>query len=219
MSEYVVWQVLDHFRQGRIYREQQRNRIWREPQQPAACDLTVGVMGLGVLGSDSALKLKGLGFNVAGWSRRPKNLEGISTYSGLEQLPQFIGQSDIIVVLLPLTAETSGILNADLFRHLKDKTPIGGPVLINAGRGLLQVEADILEALETGRLMAASLDVFETEPLPRDSALWSHPRVFVTPHCAANSDPARLAPIMVRQMDGFDAGLPLTNLVDRQAGY
>ncbi len=219
MSEYVVWQVLDHMRQGRIYREQQQKKIWREPFQPAACDLTVGIMGLGVLGTDAGRKLAALGFNVIGWSRNEKHVDGIASYHGEEQLPVFVGVSDILVVLLPLTPATHGIINAKLLGNLKKSTPIGGPVLVNAGRGQLQNEADILAALNSGTLMAASLDVFETEPLPRDSSLWTHPRVTVTPHAAATSDPARLAPIMVRQMDEYDAGLPLTNLVDRDAGY
>jgi glyoxylate/hydroxypyruvate reductase A len=219
MSEYVVWQVLDHLRMGRIYREQQGRKIWREPAQPAAGDLTVGFMGLGVLGTDAARKLAMMGFRVAGWSRRARNVEGIATYHGMDALPEFLTACDIVVVLLPLTPDTRGIINRDLLRHMKKKTPIGGSVLINAGRGQLQVERDILEALDNGTLMAASLDVFETEPLPRSSPLWSHPRVFVTPHAAATSDPSRLAPEMVRQMDNFDLGLPLEHLVDRAAGY
>lgn len=219
MSEYVVWQVLDHLRQGRIYREQQQKKIWREPYQPAASDVTVGIMGLGVLGTDAARKLAAMGFNVAGWSRREKHVEGVSSFHGERQLPAFVSACDILVVLLPLTPATRGIVNGELLSNLKRATPIGGPVLINAGRGQLQVEADILAALDSGALMAASLDVFEIEPLPRDSRLWEHPRVTVTPHAAATSDPGKLAPLMVRQMDDFDAGLPLTNLVDRDAGY
>jgi glyoxylate/hydroxypyruvate reductase A len=204
---------------GRIYRDQQGRKIWREPAQPAAADLTVGIMGLGVLGTDAALKLAMMGFRVAGWGRRARTVEGIATYNGLDALPAFLSACDIVVVLLPLTPDTRGIINRGFLDHMKKKTPIGGSVLINAGRGQLQVEADILEALENGTLMAASLDVFETEPLPRSSPLWNHPRVFVTPHAAATSDPSRLAPEMVRQMDNFDRGLPLEHLVDRSAGY
>ena len=219
MSEYVVWQVLDHLRQGWIYRDQQARKIWREPWQPAASDLTIGIMGLGVLGSDAGKKLKALGFNVTGWSRRGKHVDGIAGFHGAAQLPAFVGGCDMLVVLLPLTPATRGIISKDLLGHLKPATPIGGAVLINAGRGGLQVDADIMRALESGALMAASLDVFEIEPLPRDSGLWSHPRVTITPHAAATSDPARLVPIMVRQMDEFDAGMPLENLVDRATQY
>lgn len=219
MTEYVVWQVLDHLRQGWVYRDQQARRIWREPYQPAAADVTVGIMGLGVLGTDAGRKLANLGFKVCGWSRSPKQVDGIACHHGEAQLPAFMAMSDIVVCLLPLTPQTRGIINRELLAMMKRKTPLGGPVLINAGRGQLQVEADILAALADGALMAASLDVFETEPLPRSSPLWDHPRVTVTPHAAATSDPSRLAPIMVRQMNDFDAGRPLDNLVDRNAGY
>jgi glyoxylate/hydroxypyruvate reductase A len=219
MSEYVVWQVLDHLRQGRLYREQQQKRLWREATQPAAGDLTVGIMGLGVLGTDAAMKLRMMGFAVAGWSRGAKQVDGVTCFAGMETLPEFLGSSDIVVVLLPLTEQTTGILNRQTLSMMKRETPLGGPVLINAGRGKLQVEADILDALEGGSLMAASLDVFETEPLPADSPLWNHARVTVTPHAAAATDPRRLVRPMVRQMDNFERGLPLENLVDRKAGY
>ncbi|GIL01227.1 MAG: glyoxylate/hydroxypyruvate reductase A [Alphaproteobacteria bacterium] len=219
MSEYVVWQVLDHLRQGRLYRAWQARRQWREAPQPAAGDVTVGIMGLGALGTDAAGKLAMLGFRLAGWSRRPKHLAGIACHSGEDGLAPFLGTSDILVVLLPLTAQTRGIINRRTLALMKRETPLGGPVLINAGRGGLQVEADIVEALDNGALMAASLDVFETEPLPATSPLWDHPAVTVTPHAAATSDPRRLVPIMARQMDDFEAGRPLANLVDRKAGY
>jgi len=219
MSEYVVWQVLDHMRQGRIYREMQARSEWRELNQPAASAITVGIMGLGVLGQDAAFKLNTLGFNLAGWSRNPKEIEGVTCHHGQSGLDAFLAQSDIAVVLLPHTAETEGIIDHALIQRMKRNTPLGGPVLINAGRGKLQVEADILRALDEGLLMAASLDVFETEPLPKESPLWKHARVFVTPHAAANSDPDSLIPLMVQQMLDFEAGQPLSNLVDRKTGY
>lgn len=219
MSEYVVWQVLDQFRQGRLYRAQQAEKAWRELPQPAASQVTVGIMGLGALGGDAAAKLAALGFRVAGWSRSRKRIEGVECFAGEEALGAFLGASDIVVVLLPLTQETRGIINRRTLALMKRETPLGGPVLINAGRGGLQVEADIVEALDNGALMAASLDVFETEPLPATSPLWDHPAVTVTPHAAATSDPRRLVPIMARQMDDFEAGRPLANLVDRKAGY
>ncbi|MCG6858745.1 MAG: glyoxylate/hydroxypyruvate reductase A [Salaquimonas sp.] len=224
MSEYVVWQVLDHLRQGRLYRELQMNHSWREAPQPAAADITVGIMGLGVLGTDAAEKLRQLGFRITGWSRSPKQVNGVACYAGTGELAGFLGASDIVVVLLPLTPDTKGIIERDMLEKMKPETPFGGPVLINAGRGGLQVEADILEALdkkpgEKGALMAASLDVFETEPLPASSPLWDHPRITVTPHVAATSDPRHLVPQIVRQMADFEAGKPLENLVDRKAGY
>lgn len=219
MGEYVVWQVLDHFRQGATYRAQQAARIWKSLPQMAAGDITVGIMGLGVLGTDAAGKLAAIGFRIAGWSRTSKDEPGIACYHGEAGLDDFLAVTDILVVLLPLTGATKGILNTGLLAKLKKSTPLGGPVLINAGRGGLQVEADILKALDNGTLMAATLDVFGTEPLPRDSPFWSHPRVTVTPHDAAASDPHALVPQVLRQMDNLEKGAPVTGLVDRKAGY
>ncbi|MCE7030745.1 2-hydroxyacid dehydrogenase [Jiella avicenniae] len=219
MSEFVVWRVLDHFRRGRAYRQQQTQKIWHERMQPAAREITVGIMGLGVLGLDAAEKLKVLGFDVAGWSRSEKRVAGIETFAGEAGLGPFLAASDILVVLLPLTADTRGIIDAALLSRMKRETPLGGPVLINAGRGGLQHETAILAALDEGRLMEASLDVFTVEPLPAESRLWSHPKVFVTPHAAAASDPDALAPIVMRQIAAHERGEPLENVVDRQAGY
>ncbi|TCD16432.1 2-hydroxyacid dehydrogenase [Oricola cellulosilytica] len=220
MSEYVVWQVLDHHRKGPLYREQQSKTIWHEVRmQPAAKEVSVGILGLGTLGRDAANKLRMLGFKVAGWSRTPKQMEGVQTYAGRSGLDEFLAVSDVVVCLLPLTQETHGILSASFFEKMKRHGALGAPVLINAGRGGLQVETDIIEALDAGRLGAVTLDVFQTEPLPADSSLWRHPNITITPHCAATSDPRALVPPMVAQMDAHDAGKPLVNLVDREAGY
>jgi glyoxylate/hydroxypyruvate reductase len=220
MSEYVAWRVLDHFRRGMTYRRQQARAIWNERPQPVARDVTVGIMGLGVLGQDAARKLSALGFRIAGWSRTAKEVAGIATFAGDDGLGPFLAETDVLVVLLPATAETRGILSSALFARCKRRTPLGeAPVLVNAGRGSLQREADILRALDEGRLSEASLDVFEEEPLPASSALWRHPRVFVTPHAAAVSEPEALVPPMLRQMDAFERGEPLRHLVDREAGY
>ncbi|NDW02942.1 2-hydroxyacid dehydrogenase [Jiella pacifica] len=219
MSEFVVWRVLDHFRRGRAYRQQQAQKIWHERMQPAAREITVGIMGLGVLGLDAAAKLKVLGFEVAGWSRSEKTAPDVRTFAGDAGLGPFLAASDILVVLLPLTAGTRGIIDATLLSRMKRETPLGGPVLINAGRGGLQDETAILAALDEDRLMEASLDVFTVEPLPAESRLWSHPKVFVTPHAAALSDPDSLAPIIMRQIAAHERGEPLENVVDRRAGY
>mgnify|MGYP000182785300 CR=1 FL=1 len=220
MSEYVVWQVLDHHRKGPLYRDQQAQKIWHEDlMQPAAPEVTVGILGYGNLGRDAAKKLQALGFRVIGWSRTEKREPDVETFAGDAGLTGFLAQADIVVCLLPLTPATRGILSAPFFEKMKARGPLGAPVLINAGRGGLQVEADILAALAEKRLGAASLDVFETEPLPADSPLWTHPRVTITPHAAATSVPQALIPPMVAQMDAHDRGEPLTNLVDRNAGY
>jgi glyoxylate/hydroxypyruvate reductase len=219
MVEYVTWRVLDHHRQGATYRAQQVEKIWHEPPQPAAQDTSVGIMGLGQLGRACAKALSNLGFSVNGWSRTAREMEGVATYHGDEGLTAFLGASDILVVLLPLTPATRGIVDYDLLAKLRRDNAIGGAVLINAGRGALQNEAGILRALDERVLKEASLDVFQTEPLPKDSPLWSHPRVFVTPHAAATSDANHLVPLMLEQMARLERGEPLENLVDRAAGY
>lgn len=220
MSEYVVWQVLDHQRLGPKYRAQQDARIWEEDrEQCAAGDITVGIMGIGELGMDAAHKLRCLGFNVSGWSRTPKQAEGITCYVGPEGLGEFLASADIFVVLLPLTPDTSNILDKAMFARMTKRGPLGAPVLINAGRGGLQNEADILSALDQGLLSAVSLDVFHEEPLPPESPFWGHPKVMLTPHAAAASVPSSLIAPMVAQMDAYDRGESLINLVDRKAGY
>ncbi|MCV3239845.1 2-hydroxyacid dehydrogenase [Mesorhizobium sp. ZC-5] len=219
MTEYVVWRVLDHHRQGALYRAQQARKVWHEPQQRVAHDISVGIMGLGQLGRAAANALLGLGFCVNGWTRRETRVEGVSTFHGEAGLIPFLNATDILVVLLPLTPDTQGIVSYDLLRELRRRNGLGGAVLINAGRGKLQRDADILRALDDGTLKEASLDVFETEPLPETSPLWNHPKVFVTPHAAATSDPAHLVKPMLDQMSAFERGEPLLNLVDRAAGY
>ncbi|MER8370577.1 glyoxylate/hydroxypyruvate reductase A [Mesorhizobium sp. M0306] len=219
MTEYVVWRVLDHHRQGMLYRAQQQKKIWHEPQQRPASDISVGIMGLGTLGRAAASVLLSLGFPVNGWSRSDRPMQGVSTYAGEAGLIPFLNATDILVVLLPLTPQTHGIINYGVLKELRKRNGLGGSVLINAGRGRLQKDADILRALDDGTLKEASLDVFEVEPLPKTSPLWSHPKVFVTPHAAATSDPVHLAPIMLRQMDAFERGEALENVVDRDAGY
>ncbi|MCA0054808.1 MULTISPECIES: glyoxylate/hydroxypyruvate reductase A [unclassified Mesorhizobium] len=219
MTEYVVWRVLDHHRQGLLYRSQQPKKIWREPAQRTAEDISVGIMGLGSLGRAAASALLSLGFAVNGWSRTDRPMEGVATYCGEAGLIPFLNATDILVVLLPLTPDTKGIINYGVLKELRKRNGLGGSVLINAGRGRLQKDADIVRALDDCTLKEASLDVFEVEPLPKTSPLWAHPKVFVTPHAAATSDPVHLAPIMLRQMDAFERGEKLENLVDRKAGY
>ncbi len=130
-----------------------------------------------------------------------------------------LGLTDMLVVLLPLTEATCGILNASLLAQLNQTGPLGGPILINAGRGGLQVEADVLAALDSGALHGVSLDVFEREPLPEDSRLWSHPAVYVSPHNAAISSPKAIAALVARQIEACERGEPLDHVVDRRRGY
>jgi glyoxylate/hydroxypyruvate reductase len=222
MVEYVLLNVLYHHRRMAEYRELQGRCAWKYLPEPAAADVRVGIMGLGVLGSASAGALKSLGYQLRGWSRTPKAHDGIACYSGTVELDAFLAETDILVVLLPLTPDTQGIVDRSLFRQLsrRGRSPLlPGPVLINAGRGGLQKDADILAALEAGELYAASLDVFETEPLSAGSPLWTHSRVVVTPHNAAESAPAAIARYALRQMLAQQQGRKLENLVHRARGY
>jgi glyoxylate/hydroxypyruvate reductase A len=219
MTEYVALHVLMHHRRQRRYDAQQRQRIWHEHAQAPASEVAVGVMGLGVLGSDAASVLQRLGFRVAGWSRTPKAVPHVETFHGADGLDPFLRRTEILVCLLPATPLTAGILRLELFRTLKRDGAAGGAFLINAGRGVLQNDDDILAALEEGSLAGATLDVFPAEPLPATSPLWSHPAVTVTPHNAAASDPGALVANILRQIDRCEAGLPLEHVIDRAAGY
>lgn len=218
MSEWIAMQCLLHLRQHVAYERQRAKKLWAPLAQPEASDLTVGIMGMGVLGTDAARKLRTLGFNVIGWSKSRKSIEGIETFEGPE-LDAFLGRTDILVGLLPLTAETKGIFNAALFSKLRRGGALGAPVFINAGRGGSQVEADIIAALGKGVLKGASLDVFETEPLPSSSPLWTMDNVLMTPHSAADSDVRALFAHVERQIERFESGQPLEHLVSRQSGY
>jgi glyoxylate/hydroxypyruvate reductase A len=219
VTEYVVLHVLMHHRRQRRYDEQQRQRQWRVLDQPAAGEINVGIMGLGAIGSHAATVLAGLGFRIAGWSRTPKSLAGVETFHGAGGLDVFLARTEILVCLLPQTSETVGLLNAQLFCKLKRDGAAGGAYLINAARGPLQIDADIVAALENGMLAGATLDVFPQEPLPAQSPLWMHPLVTITPHNAGDISPRVFAPIVIEQIQRFERGLPLDNLIDRHRGY
>ena len=220
MSEWVVMHALIHLRQFRRYERQQRERVWEDDaRQPKASDVNVGVLGLGVLGMDAAMKLKAVGFAVAGWSATPKSAPGVEAFHGADGLKAMLGRTDMLIALLPLTRKTRGILDARLFARLRQDGRLGGPVVINAGRGGLQIEADILAALDAGVLKGASLDVFEREPLPPKSRLWTHPAVYVSPHNSAISSPDAIVATIARQIEAFERGEPLRDLADRARGY
>ncbi|MBB4009637.1 2-hydroxyacid dehydrogenase [Allorhizobium taibaishanense] len=219
MSEWVVLQCLYHLRHMTTYQQQQRDKQWHElALQPEARDVTVGVMGLGVLGQDAVRKLKIMGFNVIGWSRRSKQVDGVETFDE-DHIDQFLAQTDILVGLLPLTPETRGLFDSSLFSRLRQGGALGKPVFLNAGRGGSQVEADVITALQKGVLGGASLDVFEKEPLGTDSPLWTMENVVITPHSAAASDVRALFAHVEKQIARFEAGEPLQHVVDRRSGY
>ena len=218
MSEWVVLQCLSHLRQVHRYAAQQKARIWRELPQPEASEVTVGLMGLGVLGQDAAAKLRMMGFRVIGWSRTRKAIDGIESFdaSGLDD---FLARTDILVGLLPLTAETTRLYDASLFARLRQNGPLGRPVFINAGRGKSQAEDDIVAALRSGLLGGASLDVFSVEPFDPASPLWDMENVIITPHAAAASDEKALMRHVETQIGRYEAGKPLEFVADAALGY
>jgi len=219
MTEYVVLHVLMHHRQELYLRDSQRAKRWAPRFQWPARAISVGIMGLGTLGASAARALLHLGFRVSGWGRSQRYLDGIECFHGEAQLEAFLKATDILVCLLPLTPDTRHILHRGLFAKLHRHSPLGAPVLINAGRGGLQNEADILQCLDDGTLGAASLDVYATEPLRADSRFWTHPNVVLTPHNAADTDPDEISKYVARQIERFEAGEALENVVDRERGY
>lgn len=219
MTEYVVWHVLDQHRQGPLLRAAQMRREWIGPDQCAAKAMRVGLMGLGEIARDAAEVLVRLGFQVNGWSRSPKSLRGVRCHHGADGLDAFLASTDILVLLLPLTPDTRHMINASVLRRLAKNGPLGRPVLINAGRGGLQIEADIIACLDEGSLGHAVIDVFEQEPLPSANPLWSHPGVTITPHNASDSDPDAISAGIAAQIRGCERGEPLRNLVDLARGY
>jgi glyoxylate/hydroxypyruvate reductase len=214
MSEYAVLQVLRLHRHDLDYRAQQEAQMWRELDQQNAADRRVGILGFGELGRDAAKKLKALGFDVAAWSRSGKTVAGVESYAGADALPHLLRRSEILVCLLPLTAETEGILNARNLALLPR-----GAALVNAARGAHLVEDDLLAALASGQISAAVLDVFHDEPLPADHPFWHHPRVVVTPHVAAFTNPTTAAPIILDNIRRFEERRPLLNQIDPARGY
>ena len=219
MTEYVVLHVLMHHRQELYLRASQREKRWAPKSQWPASAISVGIMGLGTLGAHAAQALAQFGFRVAGWSRGARQIEGVACFHGEAQLGAFLKAANILVCLLPLTSTTRHILNRDLFAQLDGSSPLGAPVLINAGRGGLQNEADILQCLDDGTLGAASLDVYATEPLPVESRFWTHPKVVLTPHNAADTDADEISKYVAQQIERFEGGGALENVVDRKRGY
>lgn len=219
MSDYVVAHVTMHHRLYTRFRADQKARRWTQLYPPAASQTTVGIMGLGVLGQDAAARLKPLGFTLRGWSRTAKAMAGVETFAGEAQLNDFLAGTDILVNLLPLTPQTTGILKYETFTKLRRGNLDGGPVIVNAARGGHQKEVDIVRALEDGTLGAASLDVFETEPLPPGSPLWAIENCYITPHIAAISSETTGVAYFARVIQEHEAGRPLVNVVDRVKGY
>jgi glyoxylate/hydroxypyruvate reductase A len=214
MNEFVLLSVLRYHRGLPVYETQQRAKHWKQIMSPLAEDRVVGILGLGQLGARCAQSLSALGFKVRGWSRSPHELEGIATFHGRSELKQFLQGCEILVCLLPLTPDTRDLLNKDLFEELP-----AGAFVINASRGDVLVEKDLLAALESGHLGGATLDVFRQEPLPPTHPFWDHPKVTVIPHAAALTQPKTAARTVADNIARDQAGQPLLNAVDLATGY
>lgn len=214
MAETALWAVLALHRGFFRYARLQREGRWAPHGQRRADEQVVAVLGLGQMGRGTALRLAAQGYRVRGWSTRPTAIEGIETHAGAAALDTLLAQADIVLNLLPLTPATRGLFDAARFARMKP-----GASLVNLARGAHVVEADLLVALDAGRLRHAVLDVFQTEPLPAGHAFWSHPRVTVLPHAAAQTDPRSAARVVAANLRAWRAGRPLANLVDRQRGY
>jgi glyoxylate/hydroxypyruvate reductase len=214
MIEYVTLATLALHRDWLTYAAQQREGRWQVLRTRVASERRVGVLGLGVLGQAVLTRLASFGFQCAGWSRSPRTLDGIECFAGAEALPAFLARTDILVCLLPLTDATRRILNRDLFAQLPR-----GAALINTGRGGHLQQDHLLEALESGQLSAAVLDVADPEPLAADHPLWHHPRVMLTPHVASMTQPYSAVEVVLDNLRRHREGEPLIGLVDRARGY
>jgi glyoxylate/hydroxypyruvate reductase A len=214
MAEYVAWAALTLHRNILDYAQAQRDGRW-EPIRPVlAAGRGVGVMGLGELGQAALAQLRGLGFRLQGWSRSPREINGVTCFAGERQLADFLGRCDILVCLLPLTAQTRGILGREVFEVLPK-----GAGLINVGRGGHLREDDLLAALASGQLSGAVLDVFSDEPPPAGHPFWGHPRILMTPHIASMTLPETAAPAVLENIRRHRAGQPPHGLVRRDLGY
>ena len=213
MVEYVTGHVLRHHL-GLDAHVTNLARDWHPAPPPLAADRPVTMLGLGALGRACAEALAGLGFPVTGWSRTAKAIDGIRCLSGEEGLAEALRGAQIVVALLPLTPRTENLLDADRLA-----LPARGAALINPGRGALVDDDALLSALDAGRIGHATLDVFRTEPLPRDHPYWAHARVTVTPHVASATRPATAARVIAENIRRSESGEPLLHLVDRARGY
>lgn len=214
MAEYALWATLLFHRKMDCFLRNARLRTWERPQQIPAHGYGVGILGFGAIGRVVGARLAGLGYKVRGWARSPRSESGVEMFFGPDGLDPFLAGCDLLICLLPLTAETHGILNGSLFERLPQ-----GAAIVNMGRGEHLVEDDLLAALDGGRLRGAVLDVFHEEPLPAASPLWEHPRIFVTPHIASLPDPDDVAGQIAENALRLREGRPLLNAGSRELGY
>ncbi len=213
IAEYILNAVLNYRNHTSRYVDQKRKGYWSPHSAVSRNDCTVGVMGLGEMGTTTAQLLTLNGYNVVGWSKSKKEIDGITCYSEAE-LDVFLAQTNILVCLLPLTEQTQEILDLELFKKLKKPA-----YLINAGRGEHLVEEDLIYGIDTNTLTGACLDVFEKEPLPSSHLFWNRPNIMITPHIAAITDPIEGAEVILENYKRSLSGMTLINEVVRKSGY
>ncbi|MDQ0070971.1 glyoxylate/hydroxypyruvate reductase A [Variovorax boronicumulans] len=214
MVEYATMAVLALHRDLPTYIRQQREANWAAHRVHSASKRRVSILGLGVLGCAVLDQLRTFGFQLAGWSRTRREVDGVACYAGQAELPAMLANTDILVCLLPLTQETRGILDATLFRHLPR-----GASLVHVGRGAHLEQQALLDALETGWLSGAVVDVTDPEPLPAGHPFWAHPKILLTPHIASMTQPETAVELVLDNIRRHQAGAPLIGLVDRSRGY
>ena len=214
IAEYVCHALIRSYRGFGVYAQQASQSNWRVNTSPERDAFPVGIMGLGVLGERVARMVGALEFPVNGWSRSPKQIDGVRCFAGNDQLGNFLAESKVLVCVLPLTPQTQGILNRTMLSQLQS-----GAYLINVGRGAHLVEEDLLALLDSGQMAGATLDVFRTEPLPPGHPFWSHPQVEVTPHIAALTQRKRTIRQIVDKLHQLERGEAVAGLVDASAGY
>lgn len=212
--EYVCFAVLSLHREMPLYIDLQRKKQWQTRPLIPAAQRRIGVMGLGNLGVAALQSLQPFGFALSGWARSEKNIDGVRCFAGNEQLTPFLNQCDILICLLPLTDDTRGILNAQTFAALPH-----GARLINLGRGGHLIEADLIDALESGQIENAIVDVLNEEPPVDDHPFWLHPRIWMTPHIGAMTSPDSAFEVLLANIRRHQRGEPMQGAIARDEGY
>lgn len=214
MFEFALAVIMGHLRNLNYHARNQQHGLWKKKHYLGMADVRIGVMGDGVIGSHVATCLQAVGFDVSSWGRTEGAERSYRKYSGSEQLPAFLQQSDVLICLLPLTDSTRGMLNGTHLSYLPQ-----GALVVNLGRGAHVVDADLIRLLDQEYLSGAYLDVFVTEPLPAEHPFWTHPKIHVTPHIASVTTPASVAPQVIENYRRALAGEELLNRVDKARGY
>ena len=214
MQEYAVSQVLHWFRRFDDYQALKQQARWLELEEYRREDFTIGILGAGVLGAKVAASLSAWGFPLRCWSRSHKDLPGVTSFAGTEELGEFLHGTRVLINLLPNTPETTGLIDLNVINQLADNSYI-----MNLARGVHVVEDDLLQALDSGKLKGAMLDVFSREPLPADHPLWAHPRVAITPHIAATTRADEAIAFIAAMIGKLERGEIVNGRVDRVRGY